>query len=157
MNKRLHKEYTDLVKNGEEFVKMFSASPKVQKTLNADGSIQEDLNFQTWSIVVYGQPETPYEGRKFMVAMDFPVEYPMKPPRVKFLTRIYHPNISVEGDVCIDILKQNWTPAFGIEKIMLCLLCILDEPNGNDPLNIEAGRLFVENRAIFNTKAKSYI
>ena len=157
MNKRLHKEYTDLLKNSEEFASLFKAGPKIQKTLKPDGSIQEDMNFLSWSSVVHGQSGTPYEGRKFMVTMDFPIEYPMKPPRVKFLSRIYHPNISVDGDVCIDILKQNWTPAFGIEKIMLCLLCILDEPNGNDPLNIEAGRLFLEDRAIFNTKAKSYI
>lgn len=157
MNQRLPREYNELLKNAGEFATMFKASPKAQKTLQPDGTIEDELNMQSWTVLVHGQRLTPYEGKKFMLSMDFPVEYPFKPPRVKFITRIYHPNISVDGDVCIDILKQNWTPAFNIEKIMLSLLCILDEPNALDPLNLEAGRLFLENRASFNTKAQNYL
>ena len=156
MNKKLHKEYSELQKHAEEFAALFKATPKKCSVLRPDGTVEQDFDFQVWSIVLYGQSGTPYAGRPFMITMDFPPEYPFKPPRVRFASKIFHPNISVEGDVCIDILKQNWTPAFGIEKILMSLLSLLDEPNGNDPLNHEAGRLFMEDRAIFNTRAASY-
>ena len=130
--------------------------PKLEKTLQEDGSVQEDYDFSKWNIILTGCESTPYEGRKFQITMEFPVEYPYKPPRVIFNSKIFHPNISVNGDVCIDILKHNWSPVLGIEKIILSILSLMAEPNANDPLNQEAGRLYLENRDLFLKKARDF-
>ena len=151
--KKLTREYEELKKNASEY---FKAQPKCQKKLNLDGSITEDYVYTHWNIIIYGQPDTPYDKRSFHVSMEFPTEYPFKPPKVKFQSRIYHPNIAATGEVCIDILKHNWSPSFGVEKILLSILSLLAAPNGGDPLNIEAGALYLSNIDEFNKTAREY-
>jgi ubiquitin-conjugating enzyme E2 D/E len=153
MNQKLYREFLEFKKNPSP---AFKALPKLEKTLREDGSVQEDFDFSKWNIILTGGESTPYAERKFQITMEFPVEYPYKPPRVIFNSKIFHPNISVNGDVCIDILKQNWSPVLGIEKIILSILSLMAEPNANDPLNQEAGRLYLENRDLFVKRAKDF-
>jgi ubiquitin-protein ligase len=62
------------------------------------------------------QSDSPYSGGVFFLAIHFPTDYPFKPPKVNFTTRIYHPNINSNGSICLDILRDQWSPALTISK-----------------------------------------
>jgi ubiquitin-protein ligase len=74
-------------------------------------------------------------GGIFNLELFLPDDYPMTPPRIRFLTRIYHPNIDRLGRICLDVLKNNWSPALQIRTILLSIQALLGAPNPEDPLN----------------------
>ena len=74
-------------------------------------------------------------GGEFKLELFLPDDYPMCPPRIRFLTRIYHPNIDRLGRICLDVLKNNWSPALQIRTILLSIQALLGAPNPEDPLN----------------------
>ena len=80
-----------------------------------------------WQASIMGPRDSPYQGGVFWLKIHFPKDYPFKPPKVMFLTKIYHPNISASGAICIDILKDNWSPALTISKVLLCICSLLDD------------------------------
>ncbi|KZV95979.1 hypothetical protein EXIGLDRAFT_671542 [Exidia glandulosa HHB12029] len=116
--KRIHKEWADIQK--EDLGKM-SLAPK------------DDDMFQ-WDAVLPGPEGSVYEGGMFAVSIQLPQDYPFTPPKATFKTRIYHCNISDSGNICIDILKTNWSPALSLLKVLLSLSSLLSDPNPKDPL-----------------------
>lgn len=70
----------------------------------------------------------------FKLELFLPEEYPMAPPKVRFLTKIYHPNIDRLGRICLDILKDKWSPALQIRTVLLSIQALLSAPNPDDPL-----------------------
>ncbi len=101
--------------------------------------IEED-DIYKWTATITGPPDSPYAGGIFFLHIDFPQEYPFKPPKFRFTTRIYHPNISGEGHICLDILQQQWSPALTVAKVLLSICSLLDDPNPDDPLVPEIAR-----------------
>lgn len=81
------------------------------------------------------KPLTMTTGGVFNLELFLPDDYPMTPPRIRFLTRIYHPNIDRLGRICLDVLKNNWSPALQIRTILLSIQALLGAPNPDDPLN----------------------
>jgi ubiquitin-protein ligase len=81
-----------------------------------------------------GPEESPYAGGIFFLDITFPVEYPFKSPKVIFRTRIYHCNINSNGSICLDILKDKWSPALTISKVLLSICSLLTDANPDDPL-----------------------
>jgi ubiquitin-protein ligase len=77
---------------------------------------------------------SPYAGGVFFLDIHFPPDYPFKPPKVTFKTRIYHCNISSNGSICLDILKEQWSPALTVSKVLLSICSLLTDPNPGDPL-----------------------
>ena len=107
-----------------------------------------------WQASIMGPRDSPYQGGVFWLKIHFPKDYPFKPPKVMFLTKIYHPNISASGAICIDILKDNWSPALTISKVLLCICSLLDDPNPDDPLVPDIAELFKSDREAYNVKAR---
>ena len=109
-----------------------------------------------WDATIIGPTETPYEGGIFYLKMFFPPDYPFKPPKITFTTKIYHPNINNIGDICLDILKDQWSPALNVSKILLSICSILADPNPNDPLSPEIAVIYKQNKDKFIANAREY-
>lgn len=138
--KRLQKEVTEIQKDTPVNC---SAGPNNNDLFN-------------WEATIIGPTETPYEGGIFKLKILFPADYPFKPPKITFETPIYHPNINANGGICLDILKDQWSPALNITKVLLSICSLLDEPNPDDPLMPEIAQLFKSNKAEFNRLAREY-
>eukprot|EP01006_Ploeotia_vitrea_P000646 TRINITY_DN103402_c0_g1_i1.p1 TRINITY_DN103402_c0_g1~~TRINITY_DN103402_c0_g1_i1.p1 ORF type:complete len:149 (+),score=16.46 TRINITY_DN103402_c0_g1_i1:31-477(+) len=91
-------------------------------------------NLRYFNVVVAGPTNSPYEGGTFNLELYLPDEYPMVSPKVRFLTKIYHPNVDKLGRICLDILKDNWSPALQIRTVLLSIQALLSAPNPDDPL-----------------------
>ncbi|XP_047048210.1 ubiquitin-conjugating enzyme E2 36-like isoform X1 [Lolium rigidum] len=91
-------------------------------------------NMRYFNVMILGPSQSPYEGGVFKLELFLPEEYPMAPPKVRFLTKIYHPNIDKLGRICLDILKDKWSPALQIRTVLLSIQALLSAPNPDDPL-----------------------
>ncbi len=110
-----------------------------------------------WKAIMKGPDGSPYETGFFVLHIKIPTEYPFKAPHVTFETRVYHPNINSSGEICLDILKSQWSPALTIYKTLLAISSLLSDPNPDSPLNGDAGNLYKSDRAQYNEKVKEYI
>jgi ubiquitin-conjugating enzyme E2 D len=113
-------------------------------------------NIHTWKAIIFGPPDSPYAGGSFSLDIYFTPEYPFKAPKCRFITKIYHPNISPDGYICLDILKEQWSPALTVSKILLSICSLLDDPNPNDPLVPEIAREYKENKEKYIRKATEW-
>lgn len=91
-------------------------------------------NLRYFNVMILGPTSSPYEGGVFKLELFLPEDYPMAPPKVRFLTKIYHPNIDKLGRICLDILKDKWSPALQIRTVLLSIQALLSAPNPDDPL-----------------------
>jgi ubiquitin-conjugating enzyme E2 D/E len=110
----------------------------------------------TWQATIMGPGESPYQGGVFFLQIKFPTDYPFKPPRIQFNTKIYHPNINSNGGICLDILKDQWSPALTISKVLLSICSLLTDPNPNDPLVPEIAQLYKTNKAEYEKTAREW-
>ena len=117
---------------------------------------ETESDIYKWTATLLGPEDTPYAGGLFNLAIQFPTDYPFKPPKVAFTTKVYHPNINAQGGICLDILKDQWSPALSISKVLLSISSLLDEANPKDPLVPEVARLYETNRAEFNRVAREW-
>merc|ERR1711988_1526124 len=91
-------------------------------------------NLRYFNVIIAGPAQSPYEGGIFKLELFLPAEYPMVPPKVRFLTKIYHPNIDKLGRIRLDILKDKWSPALQIRTVLLSIQALMSGPNPDDPL-----------------------
>ncbi len=122
---------------------------------NCTANVVKDNIFH-WKAQIYGPKDTPYYGGIFYLNILFPNEYPFKPPKINFDTKVYHPNINSTGIICMDILKDNWSPMMTIGKVLLSVCSLLNEPNPTDPLEPEIANEYINDREKFNQNAASW-
>jgi ubiquitin-conjugating enzyme (huntingtin interacting protein 2) len=104
---------------------------------------------------IRGSSGTPYENGVFHIDIQINPQYPFEPPKMKFITKIWHPNISSQtGAICLDILKDQWSPALTIKTALLSLQALLCSPEPDDPQDAEVARMYKTNREEFDRTAK---
>ncbi|XP_072988666.1 constitutive photomorphogenesis protein 10 [Typha latifolia] len=104
-------------------------------------------NLYHWVSTLIGPQGSPYEGGILFLDIVFPSDYPFKPPKVTFKTRIYHCNVSSSGDLNLDILKDNWSPALTISKVLLAIKAIITNPDPYNALVPSIAHLYLNDRA----------
>ena len=117
------------------------------------GPINEENLFE-WQASIVGPSNSPYAGGLFRLSVLFSDKYPFKPPKIKFITKIFHPNINSNGSICLDILNNNWSPALTIIKVLLSISSLLTDPNPDDPLDKFAANLYLNNKEEYNKQAR---
>ncbi|GMM36344.1 putative E2 ubiquitin-protein ligase [Saccharomycopsis crataegensis] len=127
VSKRLQSELVQL---------MFSKTPGISAFPESDSNILK------WTGLIEGPSETPYHGLKFKISLEFPPNYPYTAPTVKFVSPMWHPNVDMSGNICLDILKEKWSAIYNVQTILLSLQSLLGEPNNKSPLNAQAAHLW---------------
>ena len=141
------------VRLSRELSKLQSESDKI------DGiTIETPSDLMVWNAKISGPPETPFEKGVFDIILRFDTDYPVKPPSVKFLTPMFHPNIYRDGKICVDILQSSeWTPAQNIRTILLSIISLLMDPNPASPANREAAELYNKDQNAYGVKVREFI
>jgi ubiquitin-conjugating enzyme E2 A len=120
--------------------------------------IIENNNITNWTCILLGPPDSEYEGGVFKLQTTFNDKYPFSAPQVKFLTKMFHPNIaSSGGSICLDILKDKWSPALSFYKVLLSIQSLLTDPNPDSPLNGEAASLYKKSKREYHQMCQKYI
>ncbi|EIE20518.1 hypothetical protein COCSUDRAFT_30660 [Coccomyxa subellipsoidea C-169] len=101
-----------------------------------------------------GPVGTPYEGGVFRMKLVLGADFPSAPPKGWFLTKLFHPNVSKEGDICVNVLKRDWKEDMGLRHVLVIVRCLLIEPFPESALNEEAGKLLLENYEDFAKHAR---
>jgi ubiquitin-protein ligase len=119
--------------------------------------INEENIYGEHLVLLNGPKDTPFEGGIFKLSINLPSDYPFKPPIMRFQTYIYHPNISREGSICIDILKDQWSSALRLYKVILSISDLLATPNPDDPLSPDVAYEYKSNKENYTRKVKEYV
>ncbi|GHJ89693.1 hypothetical protein NliqN6_6095 [Naganishia liquefaciens] len=139
--RRIQKELTDFQKNPLPHVIVQS----------------KDEDLTEWHLFMDGPRDTPYKGGRFTIIVKFGDQYPFKAPTFRFKTRIYHPNIDSDGNICIGLLKtENWKPATKISSVIQALYDLLQTPNPDDPLVTSIAELYRSDRKEYDKNAADY-
>ena len=114
-------------------------------------------NLTNWNASIIGPAETPYEGGKFIVNIDFSDNYPFKAPKVHFKTKIFHPNIKQDtGEICAQAIENNWVPTLNARYVIESLVTLLKNPNADHPLEAEIAEVFQKDYKGFCVKAREF-
>ncbi|CED84954.1 ubiquitin-conjugating enzyme e2-24 kda [Phaffia rhodozyma] len=124
------------------------------KTLQITVTMIDESPFHLLGTFI-GPPDTPYEGGQYEVDIIIPDQYPFLPVKMKFITRLYHPNVSSQsGAICLDILKDQWTPVLTLKSTLISLQSLLCSPEPNDPQDAEVAKHYLTSRESFNSTAR---
>jgi len=129
--------------------------------------LRDDTDMFVWDIVIMGPPDTVYEGGFFNATMTFPKDYPNMPPKLKFTSEFWHPNVYNDGTVCISILhtpgedqygyedaSERWLPIHTVESILVSVISMIATPNADSPANLDAAKEFRDSPADFRKKVQ---
>ena len=128
----------------------------VEKPLEGIHVIVNDDDITELQAVIDGPADTPYVGGRFRVKLALDKDFPQSPPKGFFLTKIFHPNVSARGEICVNTLKRDWKPDLGIKHILLTVKCLLIVPNPESALNEEAGKLLLERYDDYCSRARLF-
>lgn len=104
-----------------------------------------------------GPINSPYEDGEFLLKFSLPTNYPFGPPKVVFKTPIYHPNIDENGNICLDILKNQWSPSLNLIRVLVMIRSLLKDPNCQDPLRPEIANLYKRDIEEFRKNAREHV
>eukprot|EP00026_Physarum_polycephalum_P009290 Phypoly_transcript_09408.p1 GENE.Phypoly_transcript_09408~~Phypoly_transcript_09408.p1 ORF type:complete len:397 (+),score=135.30 Phypoly_transcript_09408:186-1376(+) len=132
--------------------------------------LADESSLYEWRVYIEGPKETCYEGGVFQLSLSFPKDYPMNPPVLKFISDFWHPNVYLDGKVCMSILhppgddamsgelaRERWLPTQSVTTIVLSLLSLLNDPNCSSPANVDASVEWRKNRQAYIQKCKKLV
>ncbi|KJR81846.1 ubiquitin-conjugating enzyme E2 A [Sporothrix schenckii 1099-18] len=135
-------------------------------------------NVMTWNAVIIGPADTPFEDGTFRLVMTFDEQYPNKPPSVKFLSTMFHPNVYGTGELCLDILQNRWSPTYDVAAVLTSIqrwaarkqwhhlprrgyftnvASLLNDPNTSSPANVEASNLYKDSRKEYHKRVRETV
>ncbi|XP_044500026.1 ubiquitin-conjugating enzyme E2 2-like [Mangifera indica] len=117
----------------------------------------QDNNIMLWNAVILGPHDTPWNGGTFKLTLQFTEDYPHEPPAVRFVSRMFHPNIHADGSICLDILQNQWSPVYSVAAVLTSIQSLLGDPNPYSPANWEAAHMFAENRPEYNRRVREIV
>ena len=117
---------------------------------------EDDSDMFKWNASLTGPENSPYEGGTFNLSMEFPKDYPFKPPKVEFTTKVYHPNVKSTGTICLDILKDAWSPDISVSQILIAIQNLLINPNIEHPLEPEIAKQYTDDKGAYEKTAKEW-
>ncbi|KAK8890073.1 hypothetical protein M9Y10_034832 [Tritrichomonas musculus] len=131
---------------------------KLITTQPPDGvRLVNQIKMDEWEVEIDGPLDTIWEGGKFRLIVSFPSDYPFRAPSVRFKTQIFHPNVSKEGGICLDLLIDKWLPSYHVGSLLVSIRSFLDEPNPEHGLNSEALELFRHNKPKYEQTVRELI
>lgn len=124
--------------------------------------------------MIIGPADTPFEDGTFRLVMHFEEQYPNKPPGVKFISQMFHPNVYGTGELCLDILQNRWSPTYDVAAILTSIqrqvkvlqasckrlttiFSLLNDPNTSSPANVEASNLYKDNRREYTKRVRETV
>eukprot|EP00171_Calliarthron_tuberculosum_P006703 IDg6703t1 len=113
-------------------------------------------NMLKWMATIEGTSDGYYANMSFSLTLEFSSDYPISAPNVKFVTPIYHPNVDMSGNICLDILKEKWSATYTVTTLLLSIRALLDSPNNDSPLNAEAANLWTAKEQFQTLATKRY-
>ena len=145
-NRRLQKEIQDIHKDTQSGI-----------TITAPNGISEITDFTHFKGHFVGPPDTPYEGGQYEVDIRIGTEYPFKPPEMRFITKIWHPNVSSQtGAICLDTLSTQWSPILTLKSALISLQSLLSSPEPKDPQDAEVASMLIRHPEDFKHKAREW-
>ncbi|PQE33345.1 ubiquitin-conjugating enzyme protein [Rutstroemia sp. NJR-2017a WRK4] len=127
-------------------------------------------NVMLWNAVIIGPADTPFEDGTFRLVMTFDEQYPNKPPAVKFISEMFHPNVYATGELCLDILQNRWSPTYDVAAVLTSIqryirdhgntrvyVRLLNDPNTGSPANVEASNLYKDNRREYTKRVRETV
>ncbi|KFZ02264.1 hypothetical protein V501_09610 [Pseudogymnoascus sp. VKM F-4519 (FW-2642)] len=134
-------------------------------------------NVMQWNAVIIGPADTPFEDGTFRLVMQFEEQYPNKPPLVKFISQMFHPNVYATGELCLDILQNRWSPTYDVAAVLTSIQrwvnpesyikkegnmltqtpSLLNDPNTGSPANVEASNLYKDNRREYTKRVRETV
>ena len=123
---------------------------------NCSAGPVNDCDMFHWQASIVGPGDSPYQGGVFFLSIEFPKDYPFKPPKCTFVTRIYHPNINTDGTVGLDIIRDQWSPSLTIGKVLLSISALLADPNPDAPMIPEIGNVMRESKEKYEKTAREW-
>jgi ubiquitin-protein ligase len=140
-SKRIQKELVEIMKD---------------PPMNCSASPVSDEDMNNWQATIVGPEGTPYQGGVFILDIKLGPSYPFKPPEVRFRTKIYHCNIDANGNICLDILRDKWAASLNIQRVLLSIASIMDDPNPNDPLVQSIATQYINDRETHDAIARQW-
>ncbi len=144
--KRINKEFQEIqseIKNGH--------APNIVSASTVGTDVTK------WQAIIKGPEGSPFEKGQFELSLQFGSNFPFKAPTILFKTKMHHPNVSNSGEICLDILKDQWSPALSVTKVLLSICSLLTDPNPDDPLNAAVANEYKNNRKLYDETVRTLV
>lgn len=135
-------------------VKLLARNEKVNSVYFKIDQVGE--NMYHWEGIVYGPDDSLYQGYGYKVDIELPNDYPQSALKIKFVTPIQHINVNKDGNICMDILKNEWTSTQSMTSVLISLVSLLSNPNTEDPFNSDLAELYNSDKKAYEKKIKSH-
>lgn len=121
-------------------------------------NLPDSNNIYKWEVELPGPSGSPFQGGKFKLSFEFPDNYPFKHPEVKFVTKMYHPNIKKDtGEICMDVFANSWSPTQKVSDILEKLATLLVTPSLDSPLEAEIAQEYMKDKSKYEKKVKEFV